>query len=240
MPSSSRGTFLMNLAAPTAGEDLALGSCAHWNRPRKLCSSSSSAAARHQTLFPIPSWNTYTTPRSFSQVVIHRVWRWVTKIILQAKKKQRCKNAHLLSLCLGKNSSTQRPNIINMHSALWLYTSDCAWEKFTGEDWSLLRTVLWSVWSFNSHSHTPICPKVKKIDSPMHCHQGKLLWCALYGLDNNRALESLSSSFSFKSLSVLTYFTKKVNSFPFRNCTVVLSFSGEPGSINRIVMLPLE
>lgn len=75
----------------------------------------------------------------------------------------------------------------------------------------------------------------------MHSQQGMLLWCPFYGLDNNRALESLSSSFAFKSLSILTYFTKKkANSFTFRNYIVVLSFGEEPGSINRIVVLPFE
>lgn len=66
----------------------------------------------------------------------------------------------------------------------------------------------------------------------MHSQQGMLPWYTFYGLDNNRALESLSSSFSFKSLSILTYFTKKkekkkANSFTFRNYIVVLNFGEE-------------
>jgi len=51
--------------------------------------------------------------------------------------------------------------------------------------------------------------KSRKIGSRTSCQQGKLLWYAFYGLDNNGALQSLSSSVSFKSLSILTYFTKK-------------------------------
>ena len=58
--------------------------------------------------------------------------------------------------------------------------------------------------------HSPLYVlKSKKIGSHMHCQQGKILWYPFYGPDNNRALQSLSSSFSFKSFSVLTYFTKK-------------------------------
>lgn len=75
----------------------------------------------------------------------------------------------------------------------------------------------------------------------MHSQQGMLLWYPFYGLDNNRALESLSSSFSFKSLSILTYLRKKKGKFfHFWNYIVVLSFGEEPGSINRIVVLPFE
>lgn len=75
----------------------------------------------------------------------------------------------------------------------------------------------------------------------MHSQQGMLQWYPFYGLDNNRALESLSSSFAFKSFSILTYFTpKKANYFTFRKLHCRLSFGEESGSINRIVVLAFE
>lgn len=86
-PRRRRGVSSNESSSTQCGTDPALCSCAYQSRLRKL-RGANNAMPRHWTFFNIPSWRAAQAPRSFSRVIIHRVWGGVTEIILQGKKKQ--------------------------------------------------------------------------------------------------------------------------------------------------------